>query len=429
MPQVPSAPLPLPAPLRAQGLRGFRLYKAARLLLAFRRGSQTIARQFPGFNVQQKRHAIQQWAQGVLQVLQVSVHSNAAAPRGFAGLVVANHLSWLDILVIQSLLPGAFVAKTEVRRWPLIGPLAQACATIFVDRRSPRSARSMVDSSVAAMHDGWCVVAFPEGTSSDGAGLGAFHANIFECAIRAGTPVQTLTLRYVDRHTGQVAPAAHFIGEMTLLSSLLRVLGQSSLCAQVHLGECLPVQGHTRKTLAQHAHGRMRALLLALALLAAGTATTAQDLSPPAQKAAQVLNFQDFFQQSAGSKGLHITDTLRQADGQTIRLTGYMVQQEGASLGRFMLTPRPVQMSEHADGDADDLPATWVMVYLDESQKDFAVPHVRGRVELSGVLSVGRLEESDGRVSWVRLQLPMDATRDMNAFEVSNYLHTLQHTH
>jgi hypothetical protein len=173
----------------------------------------------------------------------------------------------------------------------------------------------------------------------------------------------------------------------------------------------------------------MRALLLAFALLAAGTAATAQDLAAPVQKVPQAVSFKDFFRQPGGSKGLQISDTLRHADGQTIRLTGYMVKQESASLGRFMLTPRPVQMSEHADGDADDLPAAWVMVYLDASQKDFAVPHVRGLVELSGVLSVGRLEERDGRVSWVRLQLPTDATRGMTAFEVSNYLHSLRHTH
>ncbi len=170
-------------------------------------------------------------------------------------------------------------------------------------------------------------------------------------------------------------------------------------------------------------------VLLAFSLLAAGTAASAQELTPPTQKPAQPLQFRDFFQQPVGSKGMQITDTLRQADGQTIRLTGYMVKQERPGMGRFMLTPRPVQMSEHADGDADDLPAAWVMVYLDPSQKDFAVPHVRGLVEVSGVLSVGRLEESDGRVSWVRLQLPQDATRGMNAFEVTNYLHSLQHTH
>ena len=69
------------------------------------------------------------------------------------------------------------------------------------------------------------------------------------------------------------------------------------------------------------------------------------------------------------------------------------------------------------------------MVYLDASQQDFAIPYQRGLLEISGVLSVGRLEAQDGRVSWVRLQLGAEATRGMNAFEVANYLHSLQHIH
>jgi hypothetical protein len=151
------------------------------------------------------------------------------------------------------------------------------------------------------------------------------------------------------------------------------------------------------------------------------TATTT--VSPP------LLRFADFFKMPMGSKGAEITPALQKADGQQVRLNGYMVQAERPLLGHFMLTPRPVRMSEHADGDADDLPAAWVMVYLAPEQQDFAVPHQRGLLELSGVLSVGRLEETDGRVSWVRLHLQPEATRGMNAFEVTNYLHSLQHVH
>ena len=142
------------------------------------------------------------------------------------------------------------------------------------------------------------------------------------------------------------------------------------------------------------------------------------------------LRFQDFFT-TAAQPGAPVTlgAALRQADGRSVHLTGYMVQQERPPLGRFMLTPRPVRMSEHADGDADDLPLSWVMVYLDPSQQDFAVPHVRGPIALSGVLHVGRMEEEDGRVSWVRLQLAPEATRSMSSVEFSQYLHSQEHIH
>jgi len=137
----------------------------------------------------------------------------------------------------------------------------------------------------------------------------------------------------------------------------------------------------------------------------------------------------EFFRTPIGPRGLEMSEALLQANGQTVRLVGYMVQQETPALGRFMLTPRPVQMSEHADGDADDLPPATVMVYLDASQQQFAIPHVRGLIEIRGLLQVGRYEEADGRVSWVRLQLSPESTRGMNAFEVAGYLHSLQHTH
>jgi hypothetical protein len=178
----------------------------------------------------------------------------------------------------------------------------------------------------------------------------------------------------------------------------------------------------------------LRALAITL-LLCTGSAhaqaeAQAQVAPAAAAHAAPLrLQFQDFFVQPMGPRGAEITRTLLQAHGQSVQLTGYMVQQERPQLGHFMLTPRPVRMSEHSDGDADDLPAAWAMVYLDASQQDFAVPYQHGLLEVRGVLSVGRLEEQDGRVSWVRLQLEPQATRGMNAQEVDSYLHALQHTH
>lgn len=159
-----------------------------------------------------------------------------------------------------------------------------------------------------------------------------------------------------------------------------------------------------------------------LALLLGGLHSThAQD--------AVKLHFKDFYRVPSGPKGLEMSAKLVQASGQVARLTGYMVHQEKPTPGRFMLTPCPVQMSEHADGEADDLPASWVMVYLDPSQKDFAVPYTSGLLEITGVLRVGRQEESDSRVSWIRLQLAPEATRGMSAFELAGYFHSLQHNH
>lgn len=121
------------------------------------------------------------------------------------------------------------------------------------------------------------------------------------------------------------------------------------------------------------------------------------------------LKFGQFFQQPVGPRGLALSDTLRAADGRQVRLVGYMVAQETARPGRFWLTPRPVRLSEHADGEADDLPPSAVTVLLDDAQQARVVAHRDGLVVLTGTLAVGRAEDPSGRVSWVRLQLPPQA--------------------
>lgn len=141
------------------------------------------------------------------------------------------------------------------------------------------------------------------------------------------------------------------------------------------------------------------------------------------------LKFKDFFRTPAGPRGLEISDALRRVDGQLVNLTGFMVQQETPAVGHFMLTPRPVQMSENADGDADDLPPATVLVYLDPAQRDWVVPYERGVVALTGVLTVGRHEGPSGRIFWVQLQLGPDAARGMSRMEQVLYEHNRQHKH
>ena len=189
--------------------------KWAHIAWQFGRAGWIVGLQFPRMQKEQRLHEIRQWSLSVLQALDVEVRCTAPPPAGFAGLVVSNHLSWMDILVLQSILPGTFVAKTEVRRWPVVGYLAQACATIFVNRSSPRSARSMVDDTMAAVEQGYAVIVFPEGTSTDGKDLAPFHANIFESVVRSQGEVQLLTLQYVDKASGQVASGVHFTGTMS----------------------------------------------------------------------------------------------------------------------------------------------------------------------------------------------------------------------
>lgn len=164
------------------------------------------------------------------------------------------------------------------------------------------------------------------------------------------------------------------------------------------------------QTLREPLRCAMVMLTIALALVSPGA------LAQAAEPAAVPLAFGSFFAQPIGPRGLEISPTLRAAQGRRVRLVGFMVAQEEPVPGRFMLTPRPVSMSEHADGEADDLPPTAVTVLLHPSQADRLVPHQRGLIALTGRLEVGRDEDpSTGRVSWVRLHLEPGAVIDAAA--------------
>ena len=117
------------------------------------------------------------------------------------------------------------------------------------------------------------------------------------------------------------------------------------------------------------------------------------------------LKFSDFFHMPIGPLGLVATDTLKHANGKRVCISGFMVKMESPAPGQLMLTPVPVEMSEHADGPADDLPVSTLTVYLDPAQKTWLVPQAKSQVIIEGVLSVGRKEAADGRVSWIQLQL------------------------
>lgn len=133
------------------------------------------------------------------------------------------------------------------------------------------------------------------------------------------------------------------------------------------------------------------------------------------------LRFADFFAQPIGPRGLEPTPQLLAARGQTVRLVGYMVLREQPQPGRFLLTPRPVSMAEHADGEADDLPASTVTVLLPEGQRERLVAHQPGLVALTGRLEFGPAEDDTGRVSWLRLHLTPEALAALPALPSTSF--------
>lgn len=173
------------------------------------------------------------WAAGLLGALGVRLE---AFPADLAPgtLVVANHVSWLDVLVLDALCPVSFVAKDELRRWPVLGRVLAREGTVFLRRGFNRRLPQVVREIEHRLARGEAIACFPEGTTSDGRRLLPFRAALFESAARAGAPVAAFALQYRDG-TGRHADAAAFIGAQTLAGSLLAIASMDGLCARAEL--------------------------------------------------------------------------------------------------------------------------------------------------------------------------------------------------
>jgi lyso-ornithine lipid O-acyltransferase len=172
---------------------------------------------------------LQDAASKALKRIGMEAAADGDAPRD--GLVVSNHLSYLDVLAYASTMPCAFVAKQEVRSWPVFGAFATMAGTIYVNRARGAANGSAVALIEKALAAGVPVVLFPEGTSSDGSKLLPFHSRFFEPAIRAAASVTAAAIGYASS-TGEEAALAYH-GKDVFGTHLVRTLGQRSLTARV----------------------------------------------------------------------------------------------------------------------------------------------------------------------------------------------------
>lgn len=167
--------------------------------------------------------AIRWWAGGLLWVFGMRVQ-RVGTPLPGGTMFVANHLSWVDIVTLHSQHMMGFIAKAEIRDWPLIGWLAKAGESIFLQRGNAHSLTDVMTEMAARLRNGHAVAAFPEGGTRDGRELGAFHARIFTAAVEADAPVQPVALCFGARCEAQAivafAPGESFMG------NFMRLLGE-----------------------------------------------------------------------------------------------------------------------------------------------------------------------------------------------------------
>ena len=179
--------------------------------------------------------AMKTFARGLLAICGVRLY-RTGQPTGWSNpcLLVSNHISWIDIYVVLAQAPVVFIAKSEIRSWPVIGWLIRLSGTIFIQRGSRHALRGVLHQAAARFKSGHAVLFFPEGTTSDGLGLLPFHSNLFSLAQQdLDLPICALTIRYGQRGHASTVPA--YIGEMTLLQSMVAILTTPGLSAHCHV--------------------------------------------------------------------------------------------------------------------------------------------------------------------------------------------------
>lgn len=239
-----------------------------------------------------RRRMATRLARRTLRTLAVRVSRHGALPPPDQPLlVVANHVSWLDVYVLNAFLEARFVAKSETAAWPVVGTISRGFDALHIARGSCRDAARVKDRVAAALGAGERVVVFPEATTTDGSGVRRFHGAMFQAAIDAGVPVLPVALRY-RRPDGTVDPTPAFVDDMTFVESLRRVLRASALHAEVTFGSPLAVRGMTRRELAAAAHQFAARTLRVPALAPARPAMRSLvDSSSPAHHAATRIRY------------------------------------------------------------------------------------------------------------------------------------------
>ena len=226
------------------------IVKLARALLHILMGFFTILLVFPRLGSEQRQLRTQVWSRGMLRCIGIALIVKGNPALNGPLLLVANHMSWLDITALHAARFCRFVSKADIKKWPFIGMLASGIGTLFIERESRRDAMRVVHHMAASLQAGDVLGVFPEGTTSDGSGLLPFHANLFQAAIAANAPVQPVALKFVNTRTGLQSTAPNYVGDDTLVGSVWRTLTTPDIAVVIHFGEPQLPDGRDRRALA-----------------------------------------------------------------------------------------------------------------------------------------------------------------------------------
>lgn len=193
---------------------------------------------FPWVSLPRRRWLTRLWSRVLLRLCGVTVSIQGQAQAHGPVLWVANHVSWLDIFVLNSVRSAVFIAKSEIRRWPVIGWLVAGSGTIFIERGHRHAIRSVGHQMQARFGRADVVGLFPEGKTSSGLQVDHFYSSLFDVALRTGVDIQPVAFRFFQH--GQRSDAVSFVGEQTLLHNMWCLLSTTGIAIDIVFFTVLP---------------------------------------------------------------------------------------------------------------------------------------------------------------------------------------------
>ena len=207
---------------------------------------------YPLMKPARRRLALQRWSAKLMRHLAMNLTVHGTPPRDDEApfMLVANHVSWLDIFAINAATPTRFVAKSEIRRWPLVGWLCVKADTLFIERGRRRDLARLDEVIVAALRNGAGMGVFLEGTTTDGQVVLPFNSSLLRPAQLANVRIIPVAIQYL-RRDGAICTEAAYDGDKTLLDTMRLMLTQHTIHAHVHFLPAVATAGVHRKELAR----------------------------------------------------------------------------------------------------------------------------------------------------------------------------------
>jgi 1-acyl-sn-glycerol-3-phosphate acyltransferase len=217
---------------------------------------------FPRSGPARRRALVGWWSAKLVRIMGLATRVSGPAPEAgeIGAMIAANHVSWLDIFVISSVRSTRFIAKSEIRDWPMAGWIVERAGTLFIRRERRRDTARINELVHAALARGDCVGLFPEGTTSEGDTLLKFHSSLFEPAVVNRAHVHPCAIRY-ENGDGSLCRQMAFAGELSFMQSLGLAIRQRGVVAKIAFAPAIETAGKGRREVAQAAEDAVASLL------------------------------------------------------------------------------------------------------------------------------------------------------------------------